>query len=54
MVPSLLGSTYRCLERMSVRSHEQESSNEQKFATVPAIFAPLKSIHEGVQAKFDG
>ncbi len=49
-----LGSTYRCLKRMSVRSHEQESSDEQKFATVPAIFAPLKPIHEGVQAEFDG
>jgi hypothetical protein len=27
--------------------------DEQKFATVPSIFAPLKPIHEGVQAEFD-
>jgi hypothetical protein len=33
---------------------QQESTDEQKFATVLAVFAPLKPIHEGVQAEFDG
>jgi hypothetical protein len=33
---------------------QQESTDEQKFANVPAIFLPLKPIHEGVQAEFDG
>ncbi|CAM6040901.1 unnamed protein product [Sphagnum compactum] len=33
---------------------QQESTDEQKFSTVPAVFPPLKPIHEGVQAEFDG
>jgi hypothetical protein len=33
---------------------QQESVDKNKFATVPAIFPPLKPIHEGVQAEFDG
>jgi hypothetical protein len=33
---------------------QQESTDEQKFSTVPSTFAPLKPIREGVQSKFDG
>jgi hypothetical protein len=32
---------------------QQESTDEQKFAIVPAVFVPLRPIHEGVQAEFD-
>jgi hypothetical protein len=33
---------------------QQESTDEQKFATVPVVFPPLRPIHEGTQAEFDG
>jgi len=33
---------------------QQESTDEQKFDTVPSIFEPVKPIHEGVQSEFDG
>jgi hypothetical protein len=32
---------------------QQESTDEQKFATVPSIYQPLKPIR-GVQSEFDG
>ncbi len=32
---------------------QQSSTDEQKFAFIPAVFMPLKPIHEGVQAEFD-
>jgi hypothetical protein len=31
---------------------QQESTDEQKFATIPSVYPPLKPIHEGVQAEF--
>ncbi len=33
---------------------QQESTDEQKFTTVPSTIAPLKPIVEGVQSEFDG
>jgi len=33
---------------------QQESTDEQNFATVPSTFKPLKPIHEGAQSEFDG
>jgi hypothetical protein len=33
---------------------QQESTDEQKFVAVPSVYQPLKPIHEGVQAEFDG
>ncbi len=31
---------------------QQESMDEQNFATVPSNFEPLRPIHEGVQSEF--
>ncbi len=33
---------------------QQESTDEQKFNTVPSIFEHVKPIHEGAQSEFDG
>jgi hypothetical protein len=33
---------------------QQESTDEQKFSTVPSTFALLKPIREGAQSEFDG
>ncbi len=33
---------------------QQESTDEQKYSTDPAVIPPLKLIYEGVQAEFDG
>ncbi len=33
---------------------QQESTDEQKFTTVPSTIEPLKPIMEGAQPEFDG
>ncbi len=53
------GSRFRLISWRISRTQEgewkfqQNSTDEHKFAVVPAIFVPLKPIHEGVQAEFD-
>jgi hypothetical protein len=33
---------------------QQESTDEQKFTTIPSMIAPLKPIAEVAQSEFDG